>query len=126
MARKVGCRPGLHSPAVVKHRFRSGTLHLCHAWLFSFIGAVDELVVVDSDSPGNRFNDGKCDAVGRLWCGTMGDANPSARKKGSLFSYSAGMYSYNTCVYEMHSKLGSRHTPVVTVHSLIVIIIMDP
>jgi len=37
----------------------------------------------------NRFNDGKCDAKGRFWAGTM-DRNGSVRKKGSLYCYSGG------------------------------------
>ena len=28
----------------------------------------------EEDLPGNRFNDGKCDACGRFWAGTMDDA----------------------------------------------------
>jgi sugar lactone lactonase YvrE len=34
-------------------------------------GALDLLVSLESDQPENRPNDGKCDAAGRLWVGTM-------------------------------------------------------
>lgn len=34
-------------------------------------GALDLLVRLESDEPENRANDGKCDAAGRLWVGTM-------------------------------------------------------
>lgn len=34
-------------------------------------GLVTPLLQVESDLPGNRFNDGKCDARGRFWAGTM-------------------------------------------------------
>ena len=34
-------------------------------------GALDLLVHLESDKPENRANDGKCDAAGRLWVGTM-------------------------------------------------------
>lgn len=34
-------------------------------------GLVTPLVQVETDLPGNRFNDGKCDARGRFWAGTM-------------------------------------------------------
>lgn len=30
------------------------------------------ILTAEKDKPTNRFNDGKCDAVGRLWAGTMG------------------------------------------------------
>jgi sugar lactone lactonase YvrE len=35
---------------------------------------LEPLTDPEPDRPGNRFNDGKCDAGGRLWAGTMDDA----------------------------------------------------
>ncbi|MGF7040620.1 SMP-30/gluconolactonase/LRE family protein [Mucilaginibacter lappiensis] len=34
-------------------------------------GIKEEIVKIEVDKPGNRCNDGKCDAAGRLWIGTM-------------------------------------------------------
>ena len=34
-------------------------------------GAVEPLVAIEADVPGNRLNDGACDPQGRLWAGTM-------------------------------------------------------
>jgi sugar lactone lactonase YvrE len=34
-------------------------------------GRVDMLAAVEADRPGNRMNDGACDAAGRFWAGTM-------------------------------------------------------
>ena len=34
-------------------------------------GTLTRLAVAEADRPGNRFNDGKCDAHGRFWAGTM-------------------------------------------------------
>lgn len=46
-------------------------------------GGVQPIVDPERDLPGNRFNDGKCDAAGRFWAGTMddGESEPS----GSLY-----------------------------------------
>ncbi|MBM7568346.1 SMP-30/gluconolactonase/LRE family protein [Paenibacillus sacheonensis] len=37
----------------------------------------------EADKPANRFNDGKCDAAGRFWAGTMEDAE--ANVSGALY-----------------------------------------
>jgi sugar lactone lactonase YvrE len=34
-------------------------------------GKLTPVVDPESDKPGNRFNDGECDCMGRLWAGTM-------------------------------------------------------
>ncbi|CAI9736746.1 regucalcin-like isoform X1 [Octopus vulgaris] len=34
---------------------------------------VKPFITVESDKPGNRFNDGKCDSNGRLWTGTTAE-----------------------------------------------------
>ena len=52
-----------------------------------------ELETVDQDKPLNRFNDGKCDSEGRLWCGTMKFDEGHVGKPvmdGSLFCFSGG------------------------------------
>lgn len=48
-------------------------------------GKNEKLIAPDNMAPHNRFNDGKCDRAGRLWCGTMNlspDDNPPT---GSLY-----------------------------------------
>jgi len=46
-------------------------------------GALRTLVDPEADLPDNRFNDGKCDAAGRLWAGTM--SLDASRRSGSLY-----------------------------------------
>lgn len=42
-------------------------------------GEVEAIAPVEADVPANRMNDGKCDAVGRFWAGTMDyDLTPNA------------------------------------------------
>jgi L-arabinonolactonase len=43
-------------------------------WIDSESGAVTPLLDPEPNRPGNRFNDGKCDRCGRLFAGTMDDA----------------------------------------------------
>ncbi|KAJ8973399.1 hypothetical protein NQ317_006465, partial [Molorchus minor] len=53
---------------------------------------VKTLYEVDSEYPGNVFNDGKCDPSGRLWAGTIGappvDLDAIVNGRGSLYSFS--------------------------------------
>lgn len=44
----------------------------------------------EKDKPANRFNDGKCDPAGRLWAGTMEDAE-WAKGAGSLYRLDADL-----------------------------------
>jgi sugar lactone lactonase YvrE len=44
------------------------------------------LATLEQQLPGNRFNDGKCDPVGRFLAGTMDDAEKEA--SGTLYSFS--------------------------------------
>lgn len=46
-------------------------------------GTVQRLAFVERDVPGNRFNDGKSDAAGRFWAGTM--ATDESERPGSLY-----------------------------------------
>lgn len=46
-------------------------------------GSIETFAAVESDEPGNRMNDGKCDRAGRFWAGTMADdATPG---RGALY-----------------------------------------
>lgn len=51
---------------------------------------------VEGDKPNNRFNDGKTDAKGRLFAGTMGSFVNGAweQKRGSLYSIEGGDKAY--------------------------------
>jgi sugar lactone lactonase YvrE len=51
-------------------------------------GKLDMLVDAPYDTATTRFNDGRCDAVGRLWVGTMYE--PRDQPLGSLFSFERG------------------------------------
>lgn len=47
-------------------------------------GLMTKIIDPEYDKPDNRFNDGKCDPVGRFWAGTMSDIGEIA--KGSLYT----------------------------------------
>ena len=49
-------------------------------------GAITRAGNPEPDQIGNRFNDAKCDRAGRLWAGTMGDANWMS-PTGSLYRF---------------------------------------
>ncbi len=46
-------------------------------------GEIEKIKDPEPDRPGNRFNDGKCDPLGRFWAGTM--AHDQSKKEGSLY-----------------------------------------
>lgn len=50
---------------------------------------LNPLVDPEANMPDNRFNDGKCDAAGRLWAGTM--SLDASRKSGALYRVGAGL-----------------------------------
>jgi sugar lactone lactonase YvrE len=51
------------------------TLRRSFALFDEATGRFDAIADVESDMPGNRFNDGKTDRHGRHWAGTMGDVD---------------------------------------------------
>ncbi|XP_028393167.1 regucalcin-like [Dendronephthya gigantea] len=64
---------------------------------FAFVdletGKLEIVKTVDDDKPGNRFNDGKCDAAGRYWAGTLGPEPVPLQLmpyQGSLFCWDVG------------------------------------
>ena len=79
-------------------------------------GAADTLATVDEEHPSNRFNDAKCDRLGRLWGGTMGfEDKPGVLSPhmGSLYSYDGGTV-YNNCsnIFPMVSSFTAMHHSV--------------
>ena len=51
-------------------------------------GAFAPIIAVEADRPGNRLNDGAVDAAGRLWFGSMEDAEENAT--GVLYCFEKG------------------------------------
>lgn len=51
-------------------------------------GVLEKLADPEADRPGNRFNDGKCDAKGRLWLGSL--AISTEPGQGALWRYADG------------------------------------
>ncbi|XP_019621488.1 PREDICTED: regucalcin-like [Branchiostoma belcheri] len=87
---KIDCSPGCVVPrasggAVVAAGTRFAALDLQ-------TGQLTTLAEVNRDKPTNIFNDGKCDAAGRLWAGTMGKDSVFGKFEfgaGSLFCLNA-------------------------------------
>jgi sugar lactone lactonase YvrE len=77
----VGCvAPCQNGDLVVALRGRIATLSLNPQ-------KMTQLVTLEENLPGNRFNDGKCDPAGRFLAGTMDNAEEEA--SGTLYSYSS-------------------------------------
>ncbi|MFH1780562.1 MAG: SMP-30/gluconolactonase/LRE family protein [Candidatus Nealsonbacteria bacterium] len=67
-------------------------------FLDKFKGSPTPIINPEADKPNNRFNDGKCDAKGRFWAGTMSLSNSS--DQGSLY-----MLDENCQVYKKYSPV---------------------
>lgn len=65
---------------------QSGLYHFDEA-----TGAFNEIVAVEADKPRNRLNDGVVDPQGRLWFGTMDDAEKA--KSGAFYCFHEGRLS---------------------------------
>lgn len=60
------------------------TLKNCFAYLDPQNAQLDPIAFLNEDLPFNRFNDGKCDSMGRFWAGTMNMETPINRT-GALY-----------------------------------------
>ena len=73
---------------------------------------------MEPDKPDNRFNDAKCDRIGRLWVGTMGrEEAPGVlpEKQGKLYSYDGGNYCLNNTLFINCVVTMKDHVPDITV-----------
>ncbi|MFP7736644.1 SMP-30/gluconolactonase/LRE family protein [Priestia aryabhattai] len=71
---------GQYIGSVVPRKLGGIVMTLKHGfYAYEFETKNMELIgTVELDKPNNRFNDGKCDAAGRFWAGTMGhDSRPN-------------------------------------------------
>ena len=74
-------------PGMIALRRKGGLVVALEDGLYGFdrsSGLSDRLVPLEADAPGNRANDGKCDARGRLWLGTMNKTD-SNRPSGNFY-----------------------------------------
>ena len=75
------------SPGMIALRLKGGLVVALEDGIYGFdppSGRCDLLVPLEADIPWNRPNDGKCDAQGRLWVGTMNRAD-STRPTGNFY-----------------------------------------
>eukprot|EP00731_Ephydatia_muelleri_P004074 Em0002g250a len=73
-----------------------------------------QLALVDQDYPKNRMNDGKCDARGRLWCGTMGyEKSPGepVSSQGTLYCYHGVTHTLTRKVTDVCISNGMAWSP---------------
>ncbi len=75
-------------PGMIALRKSGGLVVALEDGLYGFdpaSGKIDRLTALEDDQPDNRANDGKCDAAGRLWVGTMNNVNDGAEPTGNFY-----------------------------------------
>ena len=75
------------SPGMIALRRKGGLVVALEDGLYGFdppSGRCGRLVPLEAENSGNRPNDGKCDAAGRLWVGTMNKTD-STRPSGNFY-----------------------------------------
>lgn len=74
---------------IVPRKKRGFVLAMQHGFymLYGLNGKLTQVADPESQKPGNRFNDGKCDTKGRFWAGTM--AQDESPGQGSLYMLDA-------------------------------------
>jgi sugar lactone lactonase YvrE len=80
------CEPGciaMHADGGLLVALRSGLVRLNTG-----TGAISPLIDAPYDTSNLRFNDGRCDAMGRFWSGTIYE--PRDRELGSLYCFERG------------------------------------
>ena len=85
--RSVGKRVGMVVP-INEHKLIIALEDAIVAFDFE-MGEQRQLIQIEADKPGNRSNDGKCDAAGRLWVGTM--SMKEELKKGALYCFDGSL-----------------------------------
>jgi sugar lactone lactonase YvrE len=77
-------------------------------WIDPETGAVTPIVDPEPDRPGNRFNDGKCDRRGRLFAGTMDNAEVECT--GTLYRLEPNLSVHVMCT-DVHLSNGLGWSP---------------
>jgi L-arabinonolactonase len=102
MPERIGCI-ALRAGGGLIGAFMSG-----FKWIDPDKGAITPIVSPEPDRPGNRFNDGKCDRRGRLFAGTMDNAEFDCT--GTLYRLDPDL-SVHVMVTDVHLSNGLGWSP---------------
>ena len=78
-------------------------------WIDPDTDAITPIVDPEPDRPGNRFNDGKCDRRGRLFAGTMDNAEVDVHRH--ALSARSRSVACTSCARDVHLSNGLGWSP---------------